>query len=178
MLTQAPHRSGRARLTHPAPRERGFATVGRKHACARLLLYPLSVPIALRPVSSSSSQRSSLETVPRLDVPFPPRGPGRAGSPASRGTTGRSALCLPSHFTSGFPLVPRYHECIPCASCRPGMRGAAAALLVRGAPVRFRGVGRASQVPGEPQCVRAPLFDPGGTPAPGHLRRLRAALVP
>lgn len=26
----------------------------------------------------------------------------------------------------------------------------------------------ASQVPGEPQCMRAPLFDPGGTPASGR----------
>src|SRR5206468_9072663 len=32
-----------------------------------------------------------------------------------------------------------------------------------------RGDGRASQVPGEPVCAHALLFDPGGTFAPGHL---------
>src|SRR5207253_7363402 len=32
-----------------------------------------------------------------------------------------------------------------------------------------RGDGRPSQVPGEPQCAHALLFDPGGTSAPGLL---------
>src|SRR6266536_278968 len=34
---------------------------------------------------------------------------------------------------------------------------------------------RASQVPGRPPCPQAPLLDPGGTSAPGYLRRLGAA---
>ncbi len=34
---------------------------------------------------------------------------------------------------------------------------------------------RASQVPGRPPCPHAPLLDPGGTSAPGLLRRLGAA---
>ncbi len=106
--------------------------------------------------------------VPRSGAPFPPRGP--AGRfPRFTGPTGRSDSLplVPSR------SVPRRATVPPCAppfapiGVQRARRGPGASST--GAPSGLRAEDdRASQVPGEPYCAHALLFDPGGTSTPGH----------
>jgi hypothetical protein len=109
----------------------------------------------------------------------------------------RSAIRRPLPSTGSFGSVPRLHQyfgalrlpaALPAAlRClrlavplfalvlrsrrRPSAATAGQGLGVTGCPScrSTRGDGRTSQVPGEPRCAHALLFDPGGTSAPGHL---------
>jgi hypothetical protein len=80
--------------------------------------------------------------------PFPPRGPLERRSPASSVLRRAPTSDRPSRLAS-FPSL--------------------------GGTSSVSGDGRISQVPGEPQCERAPVYDPGGTSAPG-IAALRCGL--
>jgi hypothetical protein len=152
-----PHRSGRARLRHPAPQltvslqnAHRPAPAGRECAAA--------VPSCGALCASSATCRSFVEMVSGLDVPaicpscssvmptppFPPPAPHGMGFPAS--------LVLRRRSDSRSPVTPHF-----VASC--------------GATALASGDHRASQVPGEPRCAHALLSDPGESATSGPLQR-------
>lgn len=57
------------------------------------------------------------------------------------------------------PPLRRYYEKLRLPAARPVYL-----LVSHSGTGPMSGGGRISQVPGEPQCVRAPFFDPGGAP--------------
>src|SRR5438128_8261502 len=105
-----------------------------------------------RPLPSTGSH-GSVPRLPRYYEAFrlPAAHPAALRCPSLGGT----ALCARTSLPS---VAERSHR-------RPG------ALVLTGCPScrSTRGDGRLSQVPGEPHCAHALLFDPGGTSAPDHL---------
>ena len=103
--------------------------------------------------------------------PLPSTGSRRVGSPASAVVRGAPTPCRPSRRTSLPSLGGTDLRSLVRSRRQPNAPPQARGFRLPGDP-SFRvlcGGGRASQVPGEPQCVHALLSDPGGTSAPGHL---------
>src|SRR5438876_5464941 len=102
--------------------------------------------------------------------PLPSTGSRRVGSPASTVVRGAPTPCRPSRRTSlpslggtALALAGSLLSVTERCHCRPG------GLINQSPSFWFtRGDDRASQVPGEPHCAHALLFDPGGTSAPDH----------
>jgi hypothetical protein len=69
------------------------------------------------------------------------------------------------------PPLPRYYEELRLPTVLPALLR----FLRSAVPARCLETDRISQVPGEPQCERAPVYDPGGTSAPG-IAALRCGL--
>jgi hypothetical protein len=125
----------------------------------------------LRWSRTSVCPASFLSDVPQSGVPFPPPGP-------SGSVPRLHQYCRTLRFPAVHPAALRcLRLAVPiCARLFAPVNGRtlppqATGFRLPGDP-SFRvscGGGRASQVPGEPQCVHALLSDPGGTSAPGHL---------
>jgi len=171
-----PHRSGRARLTHPAPH-----IVASPHDSTPSRTFAsLPSEVSLRRSWGSMSPASFPPKVPTIRRPLPSTGSLRVGSPASSVLLSAPTPCHPSpqasspspSDTASAPtsLLPSPGECIP----KGGIRKRSPALPLR---LSFGGDDRASQVPGGPQCLHALLFDPGGTLTPllTHARMLPSA---
>src|SRR5512135_1524396 len=108
--------------------------------------FPPKVPTIRRPLPSTESLRVGSPASPVLLSAPTPRHPSPQAS-------------LPS--PSGYRLSTRFFAPFPGGMLpREGIRKRSPALPLR---IPFSGDDRASQVPGEPQCLHALLFDPGGT---------------
>ena len=159
MLTRGSHRSGRAGLPHPAPRISGSRRDRRR--------YPLSVRrhgtpyqctgrVSLQRVVDPASP--FLHRVSPDGIPLLHRYYGMLRDPAAHLAALR---CLRL-------AIPRLRCCISCPASGRSLRPASHGRWAWGLLCRLphsgskRGDDRASQVPGEPHCEHALLFDPGG----------------
>jgi hypothetical protein len=114
-------------------------------------IVPLRRSAIRRPLPSTGSCGS----VPRLRRYFGAfRLPAAHSAALRHPSLGGTALCA----RLSLPSATERSRRRPGALCKPAAPRAGST----------RGDSRASQVPGEPHCGHALLFDPGGTSAPGH----------
>src|SRR5208337_1231784 len=124
---------------------------------------PLSFAVSLRRFRDSALPPSFPPKVPCYGAPFPPQGPLERVPPTHRYYGSAPTPCHPSLRAS----LPSPSDTAERLLVRPDARPSAA----RHGPVEspappsgfLGGDDRVSQVPGEPQCMHALLFDPGGT---------------
>ena len=168
MPARGSHRSGRARLTHPAPRT--------MDSLGEMITNPQTqsrYPPSLRVdgAGAQSLRHRSLERFHDTTSPCLHRVSRGMGFPGFDGTMrcSESRPPVPPHFVS---FVWRYHRCTPASL--PSVRRAApwaggfCSTLRLPPSGSWGGDDRASQVPGGPPYARALLSDPDGTSAPGH----------
>ncbi len=119
--TRGSHRSGRARLTHPAPQDDGFATQRSNTVAhppvqqAAVLAWParLSAEVSLRHFRTSVFPASFSSTGPYIPMPPSLDRVSRAGFPCVIGTMRHSDSLppIPPHFVS---FAWRYRSCVAC----------------------------------------------------------------
>jgi hypothetical protein len=169
------HRSGRARLAHPAPRIMA-SLPGRSSTPRPAPVASLSDGVAWRWPRRSVPPSSVPPPGPCSGIPFPPRGPlGRVPPLPRYSGMLRLLLVRPAALRSLHATVPRLHSIfVPedreCTIPGPGLFHRVSL------PIRRRGDEQVSQVPGEPPGVHAPLFDPGELFTPGRLSACRHGL--
>jgi hypothetical protein len=171
----APHRSGRARFTHPAPHIMVSLRVSSRTLCSRKLRrWPLNA-IAGAFLASSAIFCSFVETVSGFYAPsiFPSKSSMLWRPLPSLGSPGEGSPNSPVLWSAPTPCHPSLWASLPSPSDtaeRLIVRSEARPSAARLGPVEspappsgyLGGDDRVSQVPGEPQCVHALLSDPGG----------------
>jgi hypothetical protein len=120
------------------------------------------------PAAGAQSPRRFPDRGSTTLCPFPPRGPRGTSSPASAVLRGAATACLPGAALGC--LAWRYHRVrLSFRSPRPRRQTGGLELVVRSpAGIIPLERPRLSQVPGQPLCSYARVFDPGGTDTPGH----------
>ena len=183
MPAQAPHRSGLAQLTHPALQATDSLSSGRSFQnlifLSHLCLPSLSAGLSLRDNQSSVSPSSFTPTAPQPVLPFAPQGPFRSVPLLHRyyGILRVLDVLFFRRFivftfrdtATTFPFSLQKRRNV--AFLWPGLFG-----LRLPQPCLFCGNIKTSQVPGEPPCAHALLYDRGGLEDPAFLRSLRFCL--
>ena len=168
----APHRSGRAQFTHPAPQWSRFAARCKTPRLSRSLsvsvkLSRFTEPLSARRVSRQQSRPPASPSLHRVrsTCAFP----GFTATMAH--SDSRASSCLTLFHRQAVPpgcsqfrssRAPRHR------TRRPGEFGFGFSSIQRRSI--HGGRSRASQVPGQPQCQHALLSDPGGTKCARLLR--------